>query len=287
MPWTRNGAARLENGFFTEPGPPNARSATQVTLSNRIACGQLDGQAAAAALLVTELSGTGMPIDLAVVRSEGGASVNVATLNLGNRIKINSLSIRDGAVVADMMVHTPANHPCCPSLRVRRRYTLTGDRLWESSEESLGEVILFANLYPDTLGNLAYQLGWSPGTTVTLADGEYRHRDGGREDFAVTLGAFFPRGDLNGAPAAAVILVTEADDGRKLYDLAAVVDREGQPVNAATTPLGEGLQIADLQIAENRIDVSMAVPENGDRPGSPAGRAVQQYHLQDGRLVRN
>jgi hypothetical protein len=66
-----------------------------------------------------------------------------------------------------------------------------------------------------------------------------------------------------------------------------VVDREGQPVNAATTPLGEGLQISDLQIVDNRIDVSTAVSEEGDPPGSPTGRAVQQYHLQDGRLVRN
>jgi hypothetical protein len=58
--WTADGSAELENGFYSEPGPPGAGFATSVRLDDQYtAYGQLNGQDAAAVVLEIMLSGTG------------------------------------------------------------------------------------------------------------------------------------------------------------------------------------------------------------------------------------
>jgi hypothetical protein len=62
-----------------------------------------------------------------------GMPFNVAIALLGDRAQINSLSIRDGEIVVDMITQGPNDPMCCPTLRVVETYELRGNELVRTS----------------------------------------------------------------------------------------------------------------------------------------------------------
>jgi hypothetical protein len=48
---------------------------------------------------------------------------------LGDRVKINSVSIANGKIVVDMVTAGPGDGPCCPTLHVVQTYQLQGAQL--------------------------------------------------------------------------------------------------------------------------------------------------------------
>jgi heat shock protein HslJ len=130
-PFTRSGTALLRDGTYREPAAPGSASAIEVTLTAHIAYGRLGGDETAAVVLVTTTGGTGTFYDLAVVADRAGKAVNIARQPLGDRVKIESLEIRDEEMVVVMVRAGPRDPLCCPSQRVVRRFVLQGSKLVE------------------------------------------------------------------------------------------------------------------------------------------------------------
>lgn len=138
--WTESGKAKLTNGEYREPAAPGSTSETAVTLTDNVAFGQLNGQDAAAVVLVTNTGGTGNFTDLAIVINQDGKPVNVAAAPLGDRVRINSLTIENNEIAVDMITHGPDDPMCCPTQQVVWKYALEGDQLKQTSQEVRGTV---------------------------------------------------------------------------------------------------------------------------------------------------
>jgi heat shock protein HslJ len=127
--WTESGEAALVDGEYREQAAPGSATETVVQVTDHVAYGDLNGQPAAAVVLVTDPGGSGTFYDLAVVVEQDGQPVNVATTSLGDRVQINSLSIENNQIFVDMVTQGPDDPMCCPTRQVVQAYTLQGDQL--------------------------------------------------------------------------------------------------------------------------------------------------------------
>jgi heat shock protein HslJ len=134
--WTQSGTAPLTNGEYREQAAPGSATETVVRLTDQIAYGTLNGQEAAAVVLVTDPGGSGTFYDLAVVVEQDGQPVNVATTLLGDRAQVNSVTIENNQIVVDMITHGPEDPMCCPSQQVVQVYELQGDQLVQVSSQA-------------------------------------------------------------------------------------------------------------------------------------------------------
>ncbi len=107
--WTANGTAPLTDGAYEEAAAPGSATKTQIQLSETMAFGDLDadGVQDAAAILITDPGGSGTFYDLVAVIDRNGNAFPVASVSLGDRIKINALTIEDGKIVVDMLTRGP------------------------------------------------------------------------------------------------------------------------------------------------------------------------------------
>lgn len=131
--FTQSGMAPLTDGEYREQAAPGSATETVVTLTGHIAHGQLNGQDAAAVILVTDPGGSGTFYDLAVVLEQDGAPVNVATTLLGDRVQIKALSIAGNEIVVEMVTHGPDDAMCCPTQDAVQTYMLEGQELVQTS----------------------------------------------------------------------------------------------------------------------------------------------------------
>jgi heat shock protein HslJ len=136
--WTQSGTAPLTDGEYREQAAPGSATETVVQITPYVAYGQLDGQQAAAVILVTDPGGSGTFYDLAVVVEQGGQPVNIATTSLGDRVQVNSLAIAGNEIVVDMITQGPEDPMCCPTQNVVKTYALQGDQLVETSSQVRG-----------------------------------------------------------------------------------------------------------------------------------------------------
>lgn len=149
--WTQDGLAPLTDGEFREPAAPGSATETVVRLTGHIAYGQLNGQDAAAVVLVTDPGGSGTFYDLGVVVNQEGRPVNVATTTLGDRVLIYDVSVIDNEIVVFMVQAGPDDALCCPSQQVVQRYTLDGDQLVQLSSEVIETLSSKGSLTPDDI----------------------------------------------------------------------------------------------------------------------------------------
>ena len=127
--FTVSGRAPLSNGEYRETGPQGSASETVVRLVEPVVYGELpDGQVAAAVVLATEIGGSGTFYELALVVDLNGAPLNIASVFLGDRIKLNSLKLENGQVLVDMVKQGPNDAMCCPTLHVLQKVCLAGRR---------------------------------------------------------------------------------------------------------------------------------------------------------------
>lgn len=131
--WTQSGTAPLVNGEYREQAAPGSATETVVMLTSYAAYGELNGEPAAAVILVTDPGGSGTFYELAVVVERDGQPVHLTSTQLGDRVQINSLEIVDDAILVDMVAHGPDDPMCCPTQRVRRSYVLEGEQLRDTS----------------------------------------------------------------------------------------------------------------------------------------------------------
>ena len=95
-----------------------------VTLADAVyASGDLtgDGLDEAVALLAANFGGSGVFESFVIVNDDNGTPQHVASISLGDRARVTSVAIRDGVLVADLVIHGPDDPMCCPTRPVRRR----------------------------------------------------------------------------------------------------------------------------------------------------------------------
>jgi len=96
-----------------------------------IATGDLngDGESDAAVVLQQSGPGSGTFYNLTVITRHGGGLRSVASVLLGDRVRVRSLRIVNGEVVVDLTVQGPMDAMCCPTRETTHRYRLAGNRL--------------------------------------------------------------------------------------------------------------------------------------------------------------
>ncbi len=121
---------------------------------------------------------------------------------------------------------------------------------------------------------------------VTLADGVYTEpiADSAASMQVILLepAAF---GEVNGQPAAAVVLATQAGGTGVFIDLALVTFENGQANNVATLSLGDRVQVNSVAISDGVIVVDMVQHSETDPLCCPTQHVINTYSLQDGSLV--
>ncbi len=129
-----SGSVTLANGQYSEPAAPGSASSISVTLTDNIALGQVDGQPAAAAVLVSSGGGTGNFYQLALVTFADGQPQNIASAFLGDRVQVNSVSFTgDNVISVDMVIQGPDDPMCCPTMPVVNTYELQNGELVQTS----------------------------------------------------------------------------------------------------------------------------------------------------------
>ncbi|MCK5324792.1 MAG: hypothetical protein KAJ57_02250 [Woeseiaceae bacterium] len=125
----------LHDGRF-EGEPFTSTSATRpmvVMVPEVIAAGDLTGNDVdeAVVLLAQNSGGSGLFLSFAIVRNHGGAPDHIATIDLGDRVKVTSLKIEDGTLIAELIEHGPDDPMCCPTKNVHREWAMVNGKLAE------------------------------------------------------------------------------------------------------------------------------------------------------------
>ena len=96
-----------------------------------VAFGDLDGDAVADAAVVVFINtgGSGTFIHLLAIHDHGGTPVQAGRTFLGDRVRVERLTISGGHIFVTMLAHGPGDGLCCPSLEAGRAFTLRGGRL--------------------------------------------------------------------------------------------------------------------------------------------------------------
>ena len=82
-----------------------------VGLTPHVVYGELDGQSVAAVVLVTTAGGTGSFFELAVMAAGASGPRNIATVVLGDRVRLLSLSLHDNEITVDLVRAGPYRFP--------------------------------------------------------------------------------------------------------------------------------------------------------------------------------
>lgn len=135
-------AVTLADGQYEgAPFQPGGAARPRLDLAgDLVARGDLDrdGGDEAVVVLAGSSGASGTFNYLAVVAAPDGKPLNVATEPLGDRVQLRSMTIVDGQLIVDLVAHGPGEAMCCPTLKVRRALTLSGDRLSEVRREEMG-----------------------------------------------------------------------------------------------------------------------------------------------------
>ena len=90
-----------------------------------------DGIDEAALVLAHNAGGSGVFMHLAVVQASRSGPDNIATVMLGDRVKVISVTIDDGSIRVQLVEHAPADPMCCPTLQAERAWRFAGNGLVE------------------------------------------------------------------------------------------------------------------------------------------------------------
>ena len=118
---------QLKDGKFNRKDPDNKLLVEIVD----VASGRLppDHQQGAAVIYGYNTGGTGFFVLLCAVTRDHGKLKNSEPVDLEDRIRINSLEIRSGKIVVDMVAHGPTDPAPFPTVKKIVTYTLVGNKL--------------------------------------------------------------------------------------------------------------------------------------------------------------
>ncbi len=129
------GAIELKDGKYEQKYGEGATQVNRAELAIA-ALGDLNGDGVndAAAVVWWNGGGSGTFFNLAALLNDKGTPRQVAVTALGDRTKIEALTIKEGQIVLKMVTHGPKDPLCCPSQATTRTYRLEGNALKVVSE---------------------------------------------------------------------------------------------------------------------------------------------------------
>ena len=138
---TREGTATLEDGEFREPVAPDSATEFVIRLG-KWTTGDIDGRDGldAAAITVEDPGGSGTFYYLHALVDDEGALADAAVLFLGDRVRVEGISIYDGTITVAMLdraQHAPFAEP--PTIAVIRQFRFEGGALVEQDGGGDGE----------------------------------------------------------------------------------------------------------------------------------------------------
>ena len=83
----------------------------------------------AAVVVFIDPGGSGTFIHLLAMHDREGTPVQAAREFLGDRVRVRSIAISGRRIFVMMLVHGPGDGLCCPTVEIRRAFTLQGRRL--------------------------------------------------------------------------------------------------------------------------------------------------------------
>ncbi|MCP4396859.1 MAG: META domain-containing protein [bacterium] len=135
---------QLTDGIYEgEPFEEGGASRPTVTcVEELVAFGDLNGDGVedAAVVVIENSGGSGNFRYLAVMLSQNDQSVNEATMLIGDRVQLRSLTIHNGQIGIEIITQDEGDSMPFPSLKMRTTYELQGKQLVEVSSEKLGSV---------------------------------------------------------------------------------------------------------------------------------------------------
>ena len=251
-------------------------------IDDAVAFGDLDGDgnADAAVAVYTSGGGSGSFIYLVAVLDRNGAPAQAARVYLGDRVRVGSLSISDGRVRAQILAHGPGDGLCCPSVRTTSTFALREGGLIQQ------------RLTLEQLRNAEYRLPLlgDEDTPIQFTDGEGQIVFGEGATERVHAGivndtvAF---GDLDGdgiADAAVVVFISGGGSGTFIH-LAAMLDRDGAPEQAAWAFLGDRVPVRDLAVTGGQIVARAVTHRPSDGLCCPTLEVTRTFGLESDKLV--
>lgn len=142
-------------------------------------------------------------------------------------------------------------------------------------------------LTPEALQNAEYQTDWTETGRVKLEHGEYREpaAPGSASEVVIGTTGQVAVGELDGQPAAAVILYSTGGGSGTFLELHVMVERQGEPYDLAWTYLGDRVQVKSVSIEEDQVVVDMVTHGPADPLCCPTQEVVETYALQGEELV--
>ncbi len=251
-------------------------------IDTAVAFGDLDGDgnADAAVVVYTSGGGSGAFIYLVAVVDRDGAPSQAARAYLGDRVRVESLSISDGQVLAQILAHGPQDGLCCPSVRTTSTFTLNGDRLVQQ------------RLTLHQLRNAQYRLPLhgDEDTPIQFTDGEGQIAFGEGATEKVHAGIVndtvaFGDLDADGIADAAVVVFISGGGSGTFVHLVAMLDRDGAPEQAAWAFLGDRVPVRDLAVTRGQIVAQTVTHRPGDGLCCPTLEVTRTFGLEGDRLV--
>lgn len=131
--------AKLTDGRYEETIQPGAATKIVIALHPVYALGDLDGDGAddAAVILVANPGGSGSFYHLVAVRNEGGTARATAVASLGDRVKVENVSIKAGEIAVQVVAHGPQDPLCCPTQQATRSFRLQGTSWFRPADQPL------------------------------------------------------------------------------------------------------------------------------------------------------
>jgi hypothetical protein len=124
---------QVKDGEFTRIDPDNPLFVRVV----EIALGSLSNKPTAdgAVIYGYNTGGSGFFMMLCAVMNDQGKPKQIASTDLGDRVKINALSIQSGKITIDLITHGPNDPACCPTVKKIATYRLVGNKLVENKNQ--------------------------------------------------------------------------------------------------------------------------------------------------------
>lgn len=126
----KNGTFKQENGSSDDP--------SMVTMANIVnaAFGKLlpGDQQEAAVVFVYNGGGSGWFYELTVLTKRNGKLTQLGCTELGDRVQIDAMEIKNKQIVLDVTTHGPDDPACCPTVHRTVRYAPDNGQLMEQQQ---------------------------------------------------------------------------------------------------------------------------------------------------------
>lgn len=129
---------KLTDGAFESNSDRASTDYVRVNMGQQVAYGDLNGDGAqdAAIILGEGYGGTGDFVSVAAILNQNGQPVFAASAGVDDRPMVNSLSIQNGEILLDAVIHGPNDPGCCPAQPVTETFRLWDNKLVQTQRTS-------------------------------------------------------------------------------------------------------------------------------------------------------